>query len=263
VNVPHDFIIAPYNNADAAGALIDQHRDSLAAVLVEPMFGASGCIPGSVEFLTRLREETRAAGALLIFDEVMTSRLAPGGRQETVGITPDLTTLGKYFGGGMSFGAFGGREEIMALFDPRRAGALPHAGTFNNNVVTMSAGIAAMGQVFTPAACLRLNQLGDAARQRLNAICRAAPAPLQFTGIGSLMSFHACATPLRNIDDVAASDVRIKDLYFHHLLSEGIYIARRGFIALMLPITEGDVDALCAATERFISRYRPVLIDAA
>ena len=259
VNVPHDFLVAPYNDAEAAQDLIRRHRDELAAVLVEPMLGAAGCIPGTPAFLGCLRTETAAAGALLIFDEVMTSRLAPGGRQETLGITPDLTTLGKYIGGGMSFGAFGGREEIMALFDPRRPGALPHAGTFNNNVLTMSAGIVAMGRLFTPEVARRLGQKGDGLRDRLNAVCRAANVRLQFTGVGSLMSFHACEGPLRTIDDVSRSDPRIKDLYFHHLLSEGIYIARRAFIALVLPVTDQDVTALVAGTESFIERHRHVL----
>jgi glutamate-1-semialdehyde 2,1-aminomutase len=262
VNVPHDFLVAPYNDADAAATLIRQHGDELAAVLVEPMLGASGCIPGTADFLGALRAETEAAGALLIFDEVMTSRLAPGGRQESLGITPDLTTLGKYIGGGMSFGAFGGREEIMALFDPRRAGALPHAGTFNNNVLTMSAGIVAMGRLFPPEASRRLSARGDTLRERLNACCHAAGVRLQFTGTGSLMSFHANDAPIRNIDDVAATDTRLKDLYFHHLLSERIYIARRGFIALMLPIEDSDTAALVAGTERYIDRYRGMLGEA-
>ena len=104
----------------------------------------------------------------------MTSRLSPGGLQPVRGIKPDLTTLGKYIGGGMSFGAFGGRADIMDLFDPRRPDALPHAGTFNNNVLTMSAGLAGLTEVYTPDAARALNARGDALRERLNALCRAA-----------------------------------------------------------------------------------------
>src|SRR6202034_4943759 len=101
------------------------------------MQGTTGCIPAEHDFLAGLRALASETGALLIFDEVMTSRLAPGGLQEVHGITPDMTTLGKYVGGGMSFGAFGGRTDLMARFDPRRPDALPHAGTFNNHVMTM------------------------------------------------------------------------------------------------------------------------------
>ena len=115
---------------------------------------------------------------------------AAGGRQQTLNITPDLTTLGKYLGGGMSFGAFGGRRDVMAQFDPRVAGALAHAGTFNNNVVTMSAGIAGLTQVLTADAIEAINARGDALRTRLNAVCRERRARLQFTGLGSLLSAH-------------------------------------------------------------------------
>src|SRR4029077_13509181 len=131
VNVPYDVLLAEYNDAAGAGGLgrehagsppvvpvVREHAGSLACVLVEPMLGSGGCIPGDPAFLSGLREATRQAGALLIFDEVMTSRPGPGGLQERLAIRPDLTTLGKYIGGGASFGAFGGRADVMGLFDP-------------------------------------------------------------------------------------------------------------------------------------------------
>ncbi len=113
-----------------------------------------------------LREETKARGITLIFDEVMTSRLSPGGLQAKLGVIPDMTTLGKYIGGGMSFGAFGGRRDIMELFDPTKPNSLPHAGTFNNNVLTMAAGVAGYGEVYTPAAADVLNARGEKMRER-------------------------------------------------------------------------------------------------
>ena len=173
------------------GALIAKHADDLALVILEPMIGSGGCIPADHDFLRMLREETARVGALLIFDEVMTSRLAPGGLQSVAGVKPDLTTFGKYIGGGMSFGAFGGRAEIMDLFDPRRPDALPHAGTFNNNVLTMSAGCAGLTEVYTPDAAHALNARGDAsARAAERAVPQAAGAPVQFTGIGSMLAVH-------------------------------------------------------------------------
>ena len=129
------------------------------------MLGGGGCIPAEPGFLQALRDATHRHGIVLIFDEVMTSRLSPGGLQAVVGVAPDLTTLGKYVGGGMSFGAFGGHAEAMARFDPRRPDALPHAGTFNNNVLTMAAGLAALTEVYTPAAAAALNARGEALRQ--------------------------------------------------------------------------------------------------
>ena len=156
INVPFDYVLAPYNDIAATRALIEQHAADLALVILEPMMGSGGCIPadaGVPDHAARGRRTT--VGALLILDEVMTSRLSPGGLQQVRGIKPDLTTFGKYIGGGMSFGAFGGRADIMDLFDPRRPDALPHAGTFNNNVLTMSAGLAGLTEVYTPDAAAR------------------------------------------------------------------------------------------------------------
>lgn len=262
VNVPHEFLIGRYNDAAGAMSLIKQHAGDLAAVLVEPMQGAGGCIPATPAFLEALRQATAEAGALLIFDEVMTSRLGPHGRQGQLGLTPDLTTLGKYIGGGMSFGAFGGRADVMALFDPRRAGALAHAGTFNNNVLTMSAGIAGLRDIYTPDAALALNAMGDGLRERLNAVCRSQGVDLQFTGLGSLMNLQATARAIDHIGDTQNSDgteLRIKDLFFFHMLEAGLYVARRGFTVLSLPIRASHIDQYVQAFEAFAQRYRDLL----
>ena len=121
-NAPYDVLVAPYNDAEAARTLLHEHGEDVAAVLVEPMLGASGCIPGEAEFLHALRATASEVGALLVFDEVMTSRIGPHGMQQRLGVTADLTTLGKYLGGGLSFGAFGGRADIMTMFDPGPSG---------------------------------------------------------------------------------------------------------------------------------------------
>jgi glutamate-1-semialdehyde 2,1-aminomutase len=164
VNAPYDVLLGEYNDATGARALISEHGDTLACVLTEPMLGSGGCLPGDREFLSVLREASAEVGALLIFDEVMTSRTGAGGLQGRLSITPDLTTLGKYIGGGSSFGAFGGRADVMALFDPSRQGALPHAGTFNNNVASMAAGHAGLTKVYPPEVAERHTARRRAAR---------------------------------------------------------------------------------------------------
>ena len=259
VNVPHDFIVGAYNDLDRSLRLIEAHRDQLAAILVEPMLG-SGCIPADADFLRGLRDAATRHGAVLIFDEVMTSRLSYGGRQQTLNITPDLTTLGKYLGGGMSFGAFGGRHDLMAQFDPRVAGALAHAGTFNNNVVTMSAGIAGLTQVLTADAIEAINARGDALRTRLNAVCHERRARLQFTGLGSLMSAHTADRPIRTPVDAAHGDAHLKGLFFFDMLRRGVYMARRGFMALSLPIGDAEIDHLVEAVVGFLDTRRDVAI---
>jgi glutamate-1-semialdehyde 2,1-aminomutase len=260
--VPFDFLVLPYNDERTAREQIDKHGPEIAAILLEPMQGASGCIPGRLEFLQALRESATRAGALLIFDEVMTSRLAPHGLANKLGIRCDLTTLGKYIGGGMSFGAFGGRADVMALFDPR-TGPLAHSGTFNNNVLTMAAGHAGLTKLFTPEAAGALADRGDAMRTRLNALCAGEGVAMQFTGIGSLMNAHFVGGEVRSTDDLAPVDARLRQLLFFHLLSEGIYTSPRGFVVLSLPLTDADIDRYVAAIGSFIGEYRALLPGAA
>lgn len=256
--VPFDFLVLPYNDERTAREQIDKHGPEIAAILLEPMQGASGCIPGRLEFLQALRESATRAGALLIFDEVMTSRLAPHGLANKLGIRCDLTTLGKYIGGGMSFGAFGGRADVMALFDPR-TGPLAHSGTFNNNVLTMAAGHAGLTKLFTPEAAGALADRGDAMRTRLNALCAGEGVAMQFTGIGSLMNAHFVGGEVRSTDDLAPVDARLRQLLFFHLLSEGIYTSPRGFVVLSLPLSDADIDRYVAAIGSFIGEYRALM----
>jgi glutamate-1-semialdehyde 2,1-aminomutase len=253
VNAPFEYVVAPYNDIAATRGLIAAHADGLAVVILEPMIGSGGCIPADPGFLRMIREETERVGALMILDEVMTSRLAPGGLQSVRGVKPDLTTLGKYVGGGMSFGAFGGRADVIDLFDPRRANALPHAGTFNNNVLTMAAGLAGLTEVYTPEAAFALNTRGDALRERLNGLCLAAGATLQFTGMGSMLAVHTMRGPIRSPADAAAEDQRLKELFFFDMLAAGIWLARRGMMTLCLPIGDAECGKLVAAVEEFLS----------
>ena len=187
VNAPYEFLIAEYNDIAGTRALVAPHARDLAAILIEPMLGGGGCIPASREFLADLRALASETGAILIFDEVMTSRLAPGGLQEMHGILPDMTTLGKYVGGGMSFGAFGGKAALMEWFDPRRKDGFQHAGTFNNNVLTMNAGLVGLTEIYTPERARALNAFGEELRERLNTIARRHGLAMQFTGIGSMI----------------------------------------------------------------------------
>jgi len=260
INAPFDYVVAPYNDLEGTRALIAQHADDLALVILEPMIGSGGCIPATSEFLTMLRAETTRVGALLILDEVMTSRLSPGGLQAVRGIKPDLTTLGKYIGGGMSFGAFGGRSDLIDRFDPRRSDALPHAGTFNNNVLTMNAGLTGLTEIYTPKAALALNARGDRLRDRLNALCQAADAPVQFTGLGSMLAVHMMLGTIRSPTDAAKGDPKLKELFFFDMLSHGIWLARRGMMTLCLPIGDAECDKLAAAVEEFLASRQSLLV---
>ena len=148
-NAPYDFVIAPYNDLVGTQRLIEQHGHDLAAVIVEPMIGSGGCLPADADFLCGTFAAARAVGAVCIADEVMTSRHGPRGLAKILGAEADITTYGKYIGGGFSFGAFGGRAELLDQFDSRRPNFVSHAGTFNNNVATMAAGEVVLREVYT------------------------------------------------------------------------------------------------------------------
>lgn len=281
MNLPHQFVLGKYNDIEATRAVLAHvEPHSLAAILVEPMLGSGGAIPGDYAFLTFLRDYATENGALLILDEVMTSRLGYRGVGYKLGIRPDLMTLGKWVGGGMSFGAFGGRREVMGMFDPR-AGMLSHAGTFNNNVVSMAAGVAGMG-VLDEEVIDRLNALGERMKGLVEGVLRkhgvvADDTPptedadscisngtqnhrssasestgpkMYITGIGSLMNVHF-AGPDKDV---------LQALFFHHMLEEDIYMPQRGFIALSIEIKLRHVEAFTAAVERFVLRYQKALV---
>ena len=217
------------------------------------MMGSAGCIPADPKFLAMLRETTKKTGALLILDEVMTSRFGTGGAQKLHGLKPDLVTLGKYIGGGASFGAFGGRADIMSLYDPSSPNAIPHAGTFNNNVLSMAAGIAGMTKVFTPAAAEALHARGDKLREAINALAKRRNAKIQAVGVGSLMNIHTTRTPVRTPADALTSDDKLKEVLFLELLEAGYYMARRGFVALSLAVSDGEIEGFLAALDRTVT----------
>ncbi len=262
MNVPFPYVMAPYNDTERTLALIAANAAELAAVIVEPMTGSGGCIPAEREFLNALRAATERHGILLIFDEVMTSRLSPHGLHGRLGIRPDLVTLGKYLGGGLTFGAFGGRRDVMERFDPRRPDSFGHAGTFNNNVLTMAAAVAGLRHALTPEESERMNALGDTLRGRLNAVIAAHGVKGQVTGIGSMMMLHLTDRPLRGPQDAAAVPAAARALFHLEMIARGCYVARRNMMVLSLPMDAAECDRLVAAFDSFLGSYRDVLATA-
>lgn len=238
LRAPYDYSLCPFNDLDAVAEELTKHGHNTACVLVEPMMGSGGCIPGSPEFLHGLRRLCDEHGVLLIFDEVMTSRMSLGGVQAMLDVTPDLTTLGKYLGGGMTFGAFGGAESILSAFDQDSGGQLTHPGTFNNNVMTMAAGVAASEQILTAERLDRLFTAGEQLRDEIDRILQ--PVSMSTTGMGSLMTIHPARGTLNRPSDLGETDGRLLPLLFHGLLEQGFYMALRGFVALSLVITDTD-----------------------
>jgi glutamate-1-semialdehyde 2,1-aminomutase len=137
---------------------------------------------------------------------------------------------------------------------------LPHAGTFNNNVLTMNAGLTGLTEIYTPKAALALNARGDRLRDRLNALCQAADAPVQFTGLGSMLAVHMMLGTIRSPTDAAKGDPKLKELFFFDMLSHGIWLARRGMMTLCLPIGDAECDKLAAAVEEFLASRQSLLV---
>lgn len=255
-----EWIVGRYNDVAGTKKLIEEHGKELAAVLVEPMQGSAGCIPGKREFLMQIQESCDSVGAVFILDEVMTSRLGNGGGVKGIwGLKPGLVTKGKYLGGGMSIGVFGGRDDIMALYDPRQRGHLAHSGTFNNNTLTMHAGYTGLSQIYTPEAAIELNEQGEQFRAALNAVSKGTK--MSVTGWGSLTCTHFTEKGVMEVSCV--EDIPeiggLKDLLYMEMLEEGFWVSRRGFSALMLAMPQEELDRFVHCVAKFLVRHRALV----
>ena len=237
-NAPYEFVVAPFNDLEGTVALIDEHGTDLAAVLVEPMLGSGGCITADAAFLRGVFTAARDAGAVCIADEVMTSRHGRAGLVAELGARADITTYGKYLGGGFSFGAFGGRAELLGLFGGPGPPRISHAGTFNNNVATMAAGCVVLGEVFTADVAHAHTARGDDLRAAVAAVLDRHDLPVSVCGYGSTMTLHARATPPTNAAEAALGDPALQELLFLGLYQRGVYTAARGMVNLSLPVTD-------------------------
>jgi glutamate-1-semialdehyde 2,1-aminomutase len=243
-----EVLVGSMNELDRTAEVIRKHRHELAAVIVEPMLGSAGAIPAEPAFLRGLREVTSECGVLLIFDEIITFRLGYGGIQEHYGVRPDLTTFGKVVGGGLPVGAFGGRADIMALYDPTRPGTISHSGTYNGNAMTMVAGIATLER-YPRAVVEQLNQQGDHLRERLQGAAVRQGLDVHVTGFGSVMQVHFLDRSPHTAREAARGDKRRLRLLHLALLARGIFSASRQLYVLSTVMTDGELDALAGAFE--------------
>lgn len=190
-----DVIIFPYNDIERTIAILDQHADQIACVLIDPIPHRVGLLKGTTEFVEALYKWTRENKALLVFDEVVTFRTNYSGAQQYYPVKPDLTALGKIIGGGFPVGAFAGRSDIMRVLDPGESKLLfPHSGTFSANPITMTAGRIAM-ELFDKEAILKLNTLTKKAINQIEEAIRIADVPISITGAGSMFRIHLRSLP--------------------------------------------------------------------
>jgi glutamate-1-semialdehyde 2,1-aminomutase len=244
-----DTVVLPMNQVEASRKILRKHARDLAGVILDPLVKNLGYKPATKEFVQMLREETKACGALLIFDEVYSLRLGFHGAQGALGINPDLTALGKIIGGGLPVGAVGGARDIMdAVFDPRAGRPkMNHGGTFNANPMTMAAGLVAM-EMFDQAAFDRLSMLGEKLRKGLREALAITRSPGTVGGATSMVSFFHMDAQVETYRDVVSSmrgnaqaGARAEQ-FFRFMLNNGILMGAPGFFVLSTAITDEDID---------------------
>jgi glutamate-1-semialdehyde 2,1-aminomutase len=228
-----DTLVLKYNDVAGLEAAFQQHGPRIAGVILEPIVGNMGCVVGRPHFHAALRELTRQHGAVLIFDEVMTGfRVAYGGAQSLLGITPDLTTLGKIVGGGMPLGAYGGRAEIMDHVLP--AGRVFQAGTLSGNPVACACGIATLQVLRDDSPYHRLEQLGAQLAAGLDAAATAAGIPHTLARVGSMLTLFFNPDPVSDWDVASRCDRARFAKYFWGLIDRGVYMPCSQFEALFV-----------------------------
>lgn len=259
-------MVAPFNDLEAMEALLKQHHERIAGIIVEPMPNAGGMVPPAPGYLRGLRALADKYGVLLLFDEIVTLRLSSGGFQAIEGAIPDLTAVAKIIGGGFPVGAFGGRQDIMELFDPVASPDFVfHSGTFNGNNMTMTAGLEAM-QRLDQAAIERINRLGENLGEGVNRVFRSLGIGAQCLGYGSLQQIHWTDEPVVSLADArrAGEDIgELRQLLHLELLNRGVYTSNRGMFSISTPVTEDDVALALAAVEGALDTLKPYMRAAA
>jgi len=256
-----DILVTPFNDIETAKRIIHENEKEIAAVIVEPVMGVTGMVPAKTEFLQFLREVTRQTGILLIFDEIISFRLSSGGAQKIFGVKPDLTTFGKIIGGGLPIGAFGGREDIIEIFSPKREHPMHHSGTFNGNAVTMAAGIAAMKEI-DGHLISGINRFGDRLKKEIQAVFDKKGIRGQMTGMGSLMNIHFSSEKVVDLRTARAnwsSSLPLRDLLNLALKNHGVYTPRRVMLSISSPMGDREREKTLRAFEDSLDQLKPVI----
>lgn len=260
--VLNDVIIFPYNDIGKTIKILDQHKDEIACVLLDPVPHRVGLVPGKEEFIEAIHKWTRENGALMVFDEVVTFRVNYGGAQQNYNVKPDLTALGKIIGGGFPVGAFTGRSDIMKVLDPRESKLLfPHSGTFSANPVTMTAGRIAL-EHFGQDAVLKINALAQKAMDQINEAIKMADVPVSITGAGSMFRLHMKPTPPTTYreafqpKEVTSLIVKMLDYLF---FEEKLMMINTMACMFSTVMTQKEIDVLTGAMLNMFRKFKSQL----
>ncbi|MDE0140769.1 MAG: aspartate aminotransferase family protein [Caldilineaceae bacterium] len=261
--VMEGMLVVSFNDLDALEDLLRAHSGEVAAVILEPVLGSGGGVEPEQGYLHGVRQLADTYDVLLIFDEILTFRLDVGGIQSAVGVTPDLTSVAKFIGGGLPLGAFGGRQEIMAPFDPTHPQTIPHNGTFNANNVTMAAGLATM-KAYGAEEVAQINELGQRLKEGFNRAFQAAGIRARAAGLGSIIPIHWSESEIRTARDAVAAQEAARTLpkLLHMaMMNRGIFSAPRGQFTISTPMTAREIDAAVDVMAQSLEMVKPYMVE--
>lgn len=240
-NVTKDVYAAPFNNADVVEDILKAHADRIAAIILEPVMGQTGAIAARHDFLVRLRELADQYHVVLIFDEIQCFRIGYHGVQGLHGVTPDLCTMGKWIGGGYPIAAFGGKEEILRVYDPHENSFISHSGTFNGNKLGMAAGVVSMN-LLNEAAVDHINHLAKNLAEGIQAKANELGLPVSVAQEGSLMHIHFTKSMPADYAATKSKYSGLRTIMHMELLNRGVFIAPRGSMNISTVMTQKDID---------------------
>ncbi len=252
-----DVLVVSFNNIEATKKVIEKNHEQIAAFIIEPIMSSAGQIVATNEYLEFVREITKHYKIILIFDEVVTARLSYGGGQKQFNIEPDLTSFGKIIGGGLPIGGFGGKREIMDIFNPNNK-IMYHSGTFNGNAISMSAGAAAMKD-YNQEKIDYVNKLGTKFKNDVTKMFERIGLNIQLYGIGSIYNIIFSNKKIEEYRGVATSFEGLNSLLFLSLLDKGVLCAQRGMYCMSTAMTENDIDFAVIAIEESLIEMKPVI----
>ncbi len=258
-----DVVVIPFNDPELAIKILDQHKDTIAGVLLDLLPHRIGVIPASDAFVAAIRKWTADNGALMICDEVITFRSNTGGAQEWYGVTPDLTALGKMIGGGFPVGALAGRADVMEVMNPLSDTLLfPHYGTFSANPITMTAGRVAM-ELFDESAVTALNKLADYARKVIDEALKQSGEAACVTGKGSMFRIHLKAHPPTTYRDsfMSPEEIRAKNSLLDYLFDNGFLMIETCSGTLSTAMSKIEIDRFAEAVLSGMQKIKPLLAD--
>lgn len=250
-----DTLVAEFNKIDSVKKLVSENKGEIAAVIIEAIVGNMGTVKASSSFINELRKICDEEKIVLIFDEVMTGfRVAKGGAQELLGVTPDISTFGKIIGGGLPVGAYGGKKEIMQIVSP--SGPVYQAGTLSGNPLAMNAGYAALSHIKNHSEIYHtLEEKSAYLEKGLNEAMKSAGKNFWINRVGSMMTLFFVNEEVNSYESAVKSDTVLYGKFFHEMLKRGIYLPPAQFEALFVSTvhTNEDLDkTINAARESFL-----------